>query len=445
MLSESEAVALVKDDLQKRLHDERSRLAWIDKWARWDQEEPKAPKNSTAELKALLRLARTPWLYLVIATAAQAMYVDGYRSPRAQGDAAPWRTWLANGFPMRQTGVTRATLTYGYTFLTVTPGVAPDGGKRSVMRGVSPKSMYCAWEDPAADEWPLYALHDAGKGRYFVYDDQLKHELRVESSGRLEHVGAEWHESGVCPVARVCNTMDLEGRCVGEVEPFIDLHRRINKTVYDRLMVQHFNSWKVRTVSGMAEPETDGEAERAKLLLRQNDILIAEDSDTKFGTLDETPMDGFVMAWRADLESLAAVSQTPTYQLTGQLVNLAADALAAARAPLTQKIAERQNTIGGAYNQALRLAALQEGDLEAARDVAARVTWQDMEIRSLAQAVDAYGKAASMLGVPARALWGRIPGITKSDVDEWERMAAQSDPVTKMLERTFGAGGVGSN
>jgi hypothetical protein len=35
----------------------------------------------------------------------------------------------------------------------------------------------------------------------------------------------------------------------------------------------------------------------------------------------------------------------------------------------------------------------------------ARVSWQDMSVRSLSQAVDAYGKAAQMLGVPEQALW----------------------------------------
>jgi hypothetical protein len=161
-------------------------------------------------------------------------------------------------------------------------------------------------------------------------------------------------------------------------------------------------------------------------------MLVAEDPDTKFGTLDETPLGGFIDAWRSDIEALAAVSQTPTHTLTGQLVNLSAEALAAARAGLNQKITERQKSFGKSHVQALRLAAQLEGNEIDAQDVASRVTWQDMEIRSIAQAVDALGKAATMLQIPPQALWGRIPGVEKSDVDEWEAMAAQSDPVTQM-------------
>jgi hypothetical protein len=45
--------------------------------------------------------------------------------------------------------------------------------------------------------------------------------------------------------------------------------------------------------------------------------------------------------------------------------------------------------------------------------------WQDTTARSLAQSVDALGKLAQMLEVPKRALWGRIPGVTQTDVQEW--------------------------
>lgn len=56
----------------------------------------------------------------------------------------------------------------------------------------------------------------------------------------------------------------------------------------------------------------------------------------------------------------------------------------------------------------------------------------------MSQAVDALGKAATMLQIPLPALWQRIPGVEKSDVDEWERMAGELDPVDKLaaaLER----------
>jgi hypothetical protein len=95
-------------------------------------------------------------------------------------------------------------------------------------------------------------------------------------------------------------------------------------------------------------------------------------------------------------------------------------------------VAERQKAFGASHVQALRLAALLEGDDAYAEDTLARVTWQDMEIRSMSQAVDALGKAAQMLQVPLPALWQRIPGVEKSDVDEWKRMAGELDPMDRL-------------
>jgi hypothetical protein len=444
VLTTAEVEELVKDELFPEWEKERERLDRIDAWYRWKAEPIRIPRSATPELKQLAELSRVPWLGLVVTSAAQAMYVDGYRSRLdpatptiTDGEhRGPWQTWLWNDMDQRQIAIHRATLAYGHAYMVVLPGEDFMGEKRAVMRGVSPRKMIAVYEDPAQDDWPKYAMQcEKQGGRYAirVYDDEVIHHLVVSSGGEeVEYVDVELHELGLVPVVRYCSSLDLDGRTSGDVEPFIPLAARINKTSYDRIVTQHFASWKVRTVAGMAEPDDEEHANRKKLRLRQDDILVAEDPDTKFGTLDETPLDGFIAAHTADVESLAAVSQTPTHELTGQLANLSAEALAAARASLKQKVTERQKSIGKSHNQSLRLGALIDGEVEYAQDYTGRVTWQDMEIRSMAQAVDALGKAAQMLGVPVQALWGRIPGVEKSDVEEWTKLALEGDPIKQM-------------
>lgn len=41
--------------------------------------------------------------------------------------------------------------------------------------------------------------------------------------------------------------------------------------------------------------------------------------------------------------------------------------------------------------------------------------------------VDAWGKAVTMLGVPQRAAWERLPGVTDTDIQRWAEMPAQLD------------------
>jgi Phage portal protein, SPP1 Gp6-like len=421
---------LVKERLLPAFLRERERLDRIDLWYRWQHENIQLPRSATPELKRLVELSKTPWLGLVVTTVAQALYVNGYRSPDLPENSGPWRTWQANDFDNRQIAIHRAALAYGSSYVTVLPGDL-DGRNTSVMRGVSPRKMLAVYADPAEDDWPLYAIRVEKSGDELairVLDEEKVHYLSTPGEGsKVTYIEGRTHGIGFPPVVRYANMLDLDGRTDGEVEPFIPVAARINKTAFDRLLTQHYSSWKVRTVAGMAEPDTEEEAIRAKLKLRQDDLLVAEDPDTKFGTLDETPLDGFIRAEESDVEKLAAVTQTPATALTGKVVNVAADALAQARAPLTQKVTERQKAMGKSHDQALRLAAALEGDEAAAGDVMAHVTWQDMDIRSLSQAVDALGKAATMLQIPPQALWGRIPGVTKSDVDEWKRIASTTD------------------
>lgn len=444
-MNKKDVTELVKERLFPAWEQERTRLDRIDCWYRWQHEDHKIPRDATAEHKALLELSKTPWLGLVVTTVAQCMYVDGYRSPDLPDNSTAWRLWNANDFDNRQIAVHRAALAYGQSYVKVLPGEWRDQ-RSAVIRGVSPRKMLAVYAEPESDDWPMYAIQvEKSKGDWFIrlYDEELEYTLGGPD-GKIEYISEQGHDAGVTPIIRYCNNLDLDGRTDGEVEPFIPLAGRINKTAYDRLLAQHFNSWKVRTVAGMEEPETPIEQDRAALLLRQGDLLVSDNPDTRFGTLDETPLEGFISAEASDVEKLAAVSQTPANALTGKIVNVAADALAQVRAPLTQKVTERQKNFGKSHTQTLRLAASIVRDFAAADDVMAGVTWQDMEIRSLSQAVDALGKAATMLKIPPQALWQRIPGVTKDDVDEWKKLAGESSELaalTALLDRQGGAGG----
>lgn len=451
MLNRADLIALVKDQLLPDWRLEKDRLDRIDRWYRWDPDDIKLPRVTTPELRALRELSRVPWLGLVVTSTAQCMIVDGYRSaldPVGDKDDAkptgPWSIWLANRWDVRQNAVHRAMLAYGYSYATCLPGFDPlTDEPMPVLRGVSPRKMWAVYEEPAEDDWPTYAMQVLRHGdtgcTVKVFDDQFVYTL-TERTGTSRDEDPytvsepQEHGAGVTPVVRYCNQLDLDGRTPGEIEPHIPIAGRINKTSYDRMLTQHFNSWKVRTVTGMAEPDTEEGAIRTKLRLRQDDLLVSEDPNTKFGTLDETQMDGFIAAHEADVETLAAVTQTPTHELTGKLINVSAEGLAMIRASQQQKVAERQKSAGSSHAQLLRLGAHIAGDVEHARDITGRVTWQDTSIRSMAQAVDALGKAATMLHIPEQALWGRIPNVEKSDVEEWIELAKQLDPINRMQD-----------
>jgi hypothetical protein len=446
VLDKADLIARVKDDLLPAWRAECQKLDLIDRWYRWSPDDITLPRSATREHKALRELARVPWLGLVVTSTAQCMFVDGYRSELDPADdeaklSGPWKTWTANRWNVRQNAVHRAMLAYGYSYATALPGVDFQNNPMPVLRGVSPRKMWAVYEDPAEDDWPVLAMrvmHDnETRCVVKVFDDEFVYTLTEAKglNGTQEPYTVsepQEHGAGVCPVVRYTNQLDLDGRTPGEIEPHIPIASRINKTSYDRMLVQHFNSWKIKVIAGLSEPDSEEAANRRKLKLAQDDVIVFEDIDTKMWTLDETQLQGFIAAHEADVETLAAVTQTPTHELTGKLINVSAEGLAMIRASQQQKVYERQQSAGASHAQLLRLASLIDGDLEHADDLTGRVTWQDTSIRSLAQSVDALGKAAQMLNIPATELWGRIPGIEKSDVQEWKAVAREQDPINQM-------------
>jgi hypothetical protein len=56
-----------------------------------------------------------------------------------------------------------------------------------------------------------------------------------------------------------------------------------------------------------------------------------------------------------------------------------------------------------------------------------------MGSRSLAQAADALGKLAQMLGVPVEMLWEQIPGWTDQDVQRAKDLAKENGGMNALM------------
>ena len=440
-LSPELAVSIVNSRLYPLLVAERERVARIDRWMRWDHDKPHQPRQATREYQELSDRAQAPWGRRVVSAVTDQLYVEGYREARAADNSAPWEWWQANGLDARQIAVHESAIGYGLAYNVVLPGKSWLGDKMPVIRGLDPSQMIAVYEDPAWDDWPVFALRaepvkvgDRVGQKLRLYDaTQIHHMVMTASGDSIKHTGVENHDIGVCPVVRFTNHLDLRGRATGDIEPIIPVLGRIDQTTFDRLIVQRFASWKVRTIAGMAKPEQDEDAAAARLRLKVEDLLIAEDPDTKFGTLDETSLDPFINAHDADVRALAALSQSPAHELLGSMSNLSADSLAAAEASLTRRVTRVKHPLGESWEQTLRLGGLIMGDEDAARDFASEMHWRDMESRSMSQAADALGKMATMLGVPVELLWEKLPGFTQTDVERAKALVEQGGGMDQLL------------
>ncbi len=444
--------------------EQRAETVVYDQWARGEQERSLyVPKhyNTNDEYDDLMERSPTPWLALGITSLVQTIFLDGIKREGSNDMLKSYDTWRINRFNLRQNALYRGAMAHGQSFVLSLPGTVPlTGDKSAVWRGLSALTT-AAWYEYPGDEWAQFAIHaeeehfEEGNTPGWVVeliDEVALYRFDVKGDGdRLEdwtYVTTEEHDSGVTPIVQYANMTDLDGRNMGEIQPFIPMAKRIDQSLFDRLIVQRFGAWKVRFITGLQRPNNMSENEYQTSLLKMkiNDFLVATSDKTKFGTLDETQLDGFIKAREADIRDYAAVSQIPPYMLLGLSANMQAESLAAARSALMAKSAERKESFGESHEQLFRLSAKQTGNLEEARAFDIEARWRDTEVRPLSQAADALGKLAAQVGVPLEMLWGMIPNWTDADVARAKQLVESGgfDTIVGELERQLaGAAGGG--
>lgn len=431
------------------------------------------PKSATQEYRQLVDQSRFNILPLLISSVANNLFIDGYRAGNADNkNSKVWDTvWQPNRMDARQGGLWRSAIEYGYGYTLVLPGTL-NGKKTAVITPYSPLRVTALYRDPINDEWPEYALtvsppyvqYDAGDMARVVdiavYDDTNVYRVTIPAGAAAVQtygqpppfvgsfsfdptkVVTEAHGLEVTPIVRFCaDRNDLDDGAEGVIEPMLPAQRQLNQTTFSLSMAETYAAFKQKWVTGMAVPEDENGNPIEPFNAAVNKLFLAEDPDTKFGEFAATDLDPYLNARDKTLAYISSVRQIPPHILTtGQVANVSAEALAALEASHRQDIAERQTSLGEDAEQMLRLAGKAAGDDDAWEDTASSVRWRDTTPRSLAQVADALGKLATLLGVPAQALWERIPDVTDKDLEQWKAMAKEQDPMGKLGELMQSAG-----
>lgn len=446
----------------QRDRDAPEGLKKIDRYMTGGHDGPYIPDFADDEYRLLAKRAISNWLPLLVKTPSQAMYVDGYRPGTGGANLAgststpQWDFWQKSRLDGRQGAIYNGALTFGHAFVVVEKtafGV--------IARGLSALRTTAIYDDPASDEAPVAAVsivswpEGATKGVADLWDAENRYTVKFSSLGDADSIEIEdrgAHGADECPVTRFAAYVDLDGRTTGVVGPMIPLTDRINQTVFDLLVAQTYASFKVRFATGMAppiirDPETgepvldkDGNPQAVPMNHNARRFLFAEDPDVKFGSLDESPLDGYINSIDMSIRHLAAVSQTPPHHLLGQIANLSAEALAAAETSLSRMVEQFRKAFGESWERVFRISA-QIGGTDGATDYHGEVIWRDMEARSLSMTADALGKMKEQLEIPAQGLWSRIPGVTQNEIDTWTEMREDADPMGAIAQAVTRASG----
>lgn len=411
-----------------RLHDtERMALDRIYEFTAGMRGAPEVPVGAGQEVKDLSRLSIKNVLGLVRDSFVQNLSVVGYRNALARENNAAWQIWQRNRMDARQAEVYRPAITYGAAYVVVVSG--PQG---TVWKTRSPRQLLAVYEDPQVDLWPQYAFEmwidqsDAKpRRRAVLYDEEYMYPLdfgtipnlpvdQNNTSNARAAAIAEFgepvpHGATMCPVVRFVNGRDADDMIVGEIAPLIRLQQALNEVNFDRLITTRFGAFPQKVISGWS-----GDANEV-LQASARRVWTFEDTDVSAMSFPAANPDHYNGVIEEMLQHIAMVAQISPAQVTGKLVNLSAEALAASEANQQRKLQSKRESFGESWEQLFRLAAYMEGDEATAADESAEVQWRDTEARAFGAIVDGITKLIAA-GVPAEELIDVIPGMTQQRV-----------------------------
>lgn len=409
---------------------------------------PSVEVNDDVDLKDIFSICGKNVIAPVVDAFTHNLSVVGYRRGNSDVNQAAWSLWQRQRLDARQEEIHRYVHTYGLGYASVLPG--PDGSPQ--VRYRSPLRVFAVYEDPMLDTWPLYALEtwearEAGKRVVHgaLFDDEVVYPLTLgeiptgasaetglQFSGARVRIGEPRPHGapGHVPVRRFTATRDALGRPVGEVEPLKDLQRAINSVNFDRLIVSRFGAFPKSVISGWSGGRDEVLAASARR------ILTFEDPDVKAQTLMGADGRAYNDLITEMMEHVAMVAKLSPAEITGKMVNLSAEALAAGEKAQQRKLARLKDSLGECHEDVIRLMCHLDGDVEGAQDLESEVVWDDTEARSFAATVDGVAKLAQV-GVPLSELLGLVPGLTQAQRESMARKLAVGGDFESIMQQVL--------
>lgn len=444
------SLQLVEDMMATMRHDQSDYQVCYD-YLDGEQTLPYAPRNTTEQIRDLQRRSIANMMPLLVNLPSQMSFVDDYRRRTSgklgssnrqavSGTNPEWDLWQKNRMDGRQAIIYRALLTYGQAFVAVN-NIDPEDIRFDIL---PTRHTVAYFRDPINDIRPSHVLtimsyprDEKTPGLAVLWDDKYRYELTYASDQKFYLKGKPFeHKLKKCPVVRYTCFIDDEGRTMGVVKPAIPLQDRLNQATFSTNVTADFGAFKIRTAAGLMPSfkkdengeillDEFGEPIPEPIEVSQAQMLISDDPATKFGQLDETPLDGYLRQEEQAQRNFTMISQFPPLASISNLANLSAEAWAAAEAQFIRWIDSLHISLGESHEELMRTGALALGDMEGANSYGGEVRWRDMSTKAMGVTMDGLGKAAQMLEAPKKGLWPLIPGVTKGMLDDWNTLHEQ--------------------
>jgi SPP1 Gp6-like portal protein len=426
----SEVRKIIQDSSSAR-GNEHTRLKRIDSYLHGIQDRPYLPYNATVEFRQLRDRAKYNLLPLIVDSAADSLRIDGYKTPGAKDDSPAWNSWETAGMDAKHAKLISAAVADGYAYAQVLPGTLGP-----YVKCYSARTAYAFYDDPVEDPHPEYVLllKTNGDPKGFV-DNEAEYIITKDDSGALSLSDPAFHGMGVCPFVKVAPDMDLDGRCVGDVEPFIGIQDRLTQSVMDLLIVATYGAHRIIMVSGVETPIDPATKKPIPMNSSPKRTWQTEAPDARMQVANGADMSSQIKVVDQAAAHLAIASRTPAQVLMSDLTNIGEGTLTAAGLSFQAKISGYKLLLSEQFKAIFNLILKADNQSE---DPAAKVNWADVGSRSLAQIADPLVKLAQGLAIPPEVLWPMVPGLTQQNIEEAKRLKAEQDPLNAMRSAGFG-------
>lgn len=449
-------------DLRSLFESPDSAMGKVRAYLQGDQALPYMP-NSPAyrisnEYSDIAARAVSNWLPLVSDTFVKRLFVEGYRPTDGFDNSKPWEYWQANGLDARQTIVHRGAIEYGVAYVLVLPGSFGSGTNANPMPYIKPLApgRAMAWYNEPDDEWAEYAIEYVGKnldGGEIVrlYDSEFVYEFTKDAgsveevnggAGKPHLIAPEYTETsrtrhglGVVPLVRFRER--LEDRPYGAIFPLLKDQDKINEITFSIHMAFQFGVYRQRWATGMAVEVDDNGKAIPPFQAGIDRLWISEDPETKFGEFQQTDVANHLIAYRDAVKTFAAHAAIDPNMLTGDVVNVSAASLGSLKDSTTQQVEQYKMIFGESWEQVFRLAASADptapnSDRE---DLMSQTRWRDDTNSEFLTTIQGLALLSEKLGVPGKALWEKVPGVSDQDIAHWyevDEEQADSDPIATL-------------
>lgn len=438
--------------LLEALDIQAKRVGLWEKYIDGDHPLPTPPQGmsaaSFAEAKqAFLNLSRlgvTNMCPLIASAPAERLQVTGFRfGDSLNGDADAWRMWQRNHLDADSRLLHDTVFQVGNAYTLVWPNAR----REAVITMEHPSEMIVAYAAGSRRE-RVAALKRwvAEDGRWYVtlYTPEYLYKWKTRSRRPLYGTAMgdlAWEQRRVedeewplpnplrrVPVVEFAVNTGLKARPFGggvpEFARVLPIQNRMNKTVFDRLVTGEYQAFRQRWAIGWKpplDPET-GEPDPAAMFRAGQSRFMTfggKRTEVEVGEFDQADFTPFLKSLEADMTLAAAFTKTPPYYLLGRMENISADGIAATDAGLVSKTEGHRDVLSESHEETISLGLRAQGDTRA-DDPQTSVLWRSIEIRTLAQIVDA-GVKMQTLGVPEEEIWSLLPGVDQQRIERWLR------------------------